>query len=81
MWLGVSSTTWSDLEIGDYTRRYLVDNFSNVKGVGRILVAVAADTVALAELADILVAVAAHGVTAELAAVVVRTMVEQVQQT
>jgi len=38
MWLSVSSTTWSDLKIGDYTRRYLVDNFSNVKGVGRILV-------------------------------------------
>jgi len=38
MWLSVSSTTWSDLEIGDYTRRYLVDNFSNVNGVGRILV-------------------------------------------
>ena len=38
MWLSVSSSTWSDLEIGDYTRRYLVDNFSNVKGVGRILV-------------------------------------------
>ena len=38
MWLSVSSITWSDLEIGDYTRRYLVDNFSNVKGVGRILV-------------------------------------------
>ena len=38
MWLSVSSTTWNDLEIGDYTRRYLVDNFSNVKGVGRILV-------------------------------------------
>ena len=38
MWLSVSSTTWSDLDIGDYTRRYLVDNFSNVKGVGRILV-------------------------------------------
>jgi len=38
MWLSVSSTNWSDLEIGDYTRRYLVDNFSNVKGVGRILV-------------------------------------------
>tara|TARA_Y100000590_G_scaffold299925_1_gene338136 strand:+ start:1355 stop:4483 length:3129 start_codon:yes stop_codon:yes gene_type:complete len=38
LWLSVSSTTWSDLEIGDYTRRYLVDNFSNVKGVGRILV-------------------------------------------
>ena len=38
LWLSVSSTTWSDLEIGDYTRRYLVDNFSNVPGVGRILV-------------------------------------------
>jgi len=38
MWLSVSSTTWTDLELGDYTRRYLVDNFSNVKGVGRILV-------------------------------------------
>jgi len=38
MWLSVSSITWTDLEIGDYTRRYLVDNFSNVKGVGRILV-------------------------------------------
>ena len=38
MWLSVSSATWSDLEIGDYTRRYLVDNFSNVSGVGRILV-------------------------------------------
>jgi len=38
MWLSVASSTWTDLEIGDYTRRYLVDNFSNVKGVGRILV-------------------------------------------
>jgi len=38
MWLSVSSTTWTDLDIGDYTRRYLVDNFSNVEGVGRILV-------------------------------------------
>jgi len=38
MWLGVSSSTWTDLELGDYTRRYLVDNFSNVKGVGRIMV-------------------------------------------
>tara|TARA_B100001996_G_scaffold207279_1_gene158908 strand:+ start:165 stop:3293 length:3129 start_codon:yes stop_codon:yes gene_type:complete len=38
MWLSVSSTTWTDLELGDYTRRYLVDNFSNVTGVGRILV-------------------------------------------
>ena len=23
MWLSVSSSTWTDLEIGDYTRRYL----------------------------------------------------------
>jgi len=38
MWLSVSSSIWTDLEIGDYTRRYLVDSFSNVKGVGRILV-------------------------------------------
>ena len=38
MWVSVSTTVWSDLEIGDYTRRYLVDNFSNVSGVGRVLV-------------------------------------------
>ena len=38
MWLSVSSTTWSDLEIGDYAKRYLVDSFSSVKGVGRILI-------------------------------------------
>jgi len=38
MWLSLSSNTWTDLELGDYARRYLVDNFSNVKGVGRILV-------------------------------------------
>ena len=38
MWLSVSSATWTDLEHGDYARRYLVDNFSNVSGVGRILV-------------------------------------------
>ena len=38
MWLSVSSSAWSDLEIGDYTRRYLVDSFSNVDGVGRILI-------------------------------------------
>jgi HAE1 family hydrophobic/amphiphilic exporter-1/multidrug efflux pump len=36
MWLAVSSSTWSDLELGDYTERYLVDQFSNVKNVGRI---------------------------------------------
>ena len=38
MWLAVSSSTWSDLEIGDYAERYLVDQFSSVKNVGRILV-------------------------------------------
>ena len=37
MWLSVSSSTWSDLEIGDYADRYLVDSFSSVKNVGRIL--------------------------------------------
>ena len=38
MWLSLSSDTWSDLELGDYARRYLVDSFSNVTDVGRILV-------------------------------------------
>jgi len=38
MWISLSSTTWSDLELGDYARRYLVDSFSSVKDVGRILV-------------------------------------------
>jgi len=38
MWLGLSSPTWSDLELGDYAERYLVDTFSSVKNVGRILV-------------------------------------------
>ena len=38
MWLAVSSATWSDLELGDYVERYLVDQFSSVKNVGRILV-------------------------------------------
>jgi len=38
MWLSLSSSTWSDLELGDYARRYLVDSFSSVKNVGRILV-------------------------------------------
>jgi len=38
MWVSVSTTVWSDLEIGDYTRRSLDDNFSNVPGVGRVLV-------------------------------------------
>ncbi len=33
MWLALSSSTWSDLELGDYAERYLVDKFSNVKNV------------------------------------------------
>ncbi len=38
MWLSLSSKTWSDLELGDYAERYLIDQFSSVKNVGRILV-------------------------------------------
>jgi hydrophobe/amphiphile efflux-1 (HAE1) family protein len=38
MWLSLSSKTWSDLELGDYAERFLVDQFSSVKNVGRILV-------------------------------------------
>ena len=38
MWLALSSETWSDLELGDYAERYLVDQFSSIKNVGRILV-------------------------------------------
>jgi HAE1 family hydrophobic/amphiphilic exporter-1/multidrug efflux pump len=38
MWISLSSTTWSDLELGDYARRYLVDSFSSIKDVGRITV-------------------------------------------
>ena len=38
MWLALSSSTWSDLELGDYAERYLVDTFSSVKNVGRIMV-------------------------------------------
>ncbi len=38
MWLALSSPTWSDLELGDYADRYLVDQFSSIKNVGRILV-------------------------------------------
>ena len=37
MWLSVTSSTWNDLELGDYTERYLVDQFSSVKNVGRII--------------------------------------------
>ena len=38
MWLALSSSTWTDLELGDYAERYLVDQFSSVKNVGRIRV-------------------------------------------
>ena len=38
MWLGLSSPTWNDLDLGDYAERYLVDVFSSVPNVGRILV-------------------------------------------
>ncbi|OUX46550.1 MAG: multidrug transporter AcrB [Candidatus Pelagibacter sp. TMED275] len=38
MWLSLSSPTWSDLELGDYAERYLIDTFSSVKNVGRIRV-------------------------------------------
>ena len=38
MWLSLSSATWDDLELGDYAERYLVDQFSSVKNVGRIRV-------------------------------------------
>ena len=38
MWLSLSSKTWSDLELGDYAERYLIDQFSSIKNVGRILV-------------------------------------------
>jgi len=38
MWLSVSgSEKWSDLELGDYSRRFLIDSFANIKGVGRVL--------------------------------------------
>ncbi|MDA9723049.1 efflux RND transporter permease subunit [Candidatus Pelagibacter sp.] len=36
MWLALSSETWTDLELGDYAERYLVDQFSSIKNVGRI---------------------------------------------
>ena len=38
MWLSLSSSTWSDLELGDYAERYLIDQFSSIKNVGRIRV-------------------------------------------
>ena len=36
MWLALTSPTWSDLELGDYAERYLVDQFSSIKNVGQI---------------------------------------------
>ncbi len=38
MWLSLSSSKWSDLELGDYAERFLIDQFSSVKNVGRIRV-------------------------------------------
>ena len=38
MWVGLSSPSWSDLELGDYAERYLIDAFSSVPNVGRIRV-------------------------------------------
>ena len=38
MWLSLSSSNWSDLELGDYAERFLIDQFSSVKNVGRIRV-------------------------------------------
>ena len=38
MWVALSSPTWNDLDLGDYAERYLVDVFSTVPNVGRILV-------------------------------------------
>ena len=38
MWLSLSSSTWSDLKLGDYAERFLIDQFSSVKNVGRIRV-------------------------------------------
>ena len=38
MWISVSgSEKWTDLALGDYSRRYLIDSFANIKGVGRVL--------------------------------------------
>ena len=38
MWVALSSSSWTDLELGDYAERYLVDQFSSIKNVGRIRV-------------------------------------------
>ena len=38
MWVALTSPTWDDLDLGDYAERYLIDAFSSVPNVGRILV-------------------------------------------
>jgi len=36
-WISViGSKKWTDLALGDYARRYLIDSFSNIPGVGRV---------------------------------------------
>ena len=36
-WIAVvGSKKWTDLALGDYTRRHLIDSFSNIPGVGRV---------------------------------------------
>jgi len=36
-WVAVTgSKKWTDLELGDYTRRHIVDSFANLNGVGRL---------------------------------------------
>ena len=36
MWIALTSATWSDLALGHYAERYLVDKFSSIRNVGRI---------------------------------------------
>ena len=38
MWLSVSSTSWTSLEIADFTKFSLIDAFSSVPGTGRVIV-------------------------------------------
>jgi len=36
-WISVTgSKKWTDLQLGDFTRRHLIDSFSNIQGVGRV---------------------------------------------
>ena len=36
-WISITgSEKWTDLELGDYARRYLIDSFANIPGVGRV---------------------------------------------